>query len=563
MTAPVLPHYEPRMTSSKVEFWSPHGVTWEGRTYYLSGHGISELAAFSRPLSEAEGNALPAAIHEGFHAFWRRLRAAPRTVLKEDQWFGSYRTDLDGWRYTWWEDRHDPAEGLEAERIDPLVEMLNAGPRTVRFSVGTQTPGAQAITTLHPRAGGRFDVRSTWFLPDGSERLDCESWSAPQVAAAFRAAHPPEEVPTELTPPVSLSPAQSARLPGPGVYLLGPGNHVIEGEGPLLLRALPGARLRRLVARGDVELDELPVYVTAGEAVRVEQGSLDVVGGNWQIDPEARAVVWQDGTCRFSGVIFQGTGTHVEIRGGTAVFEGCSLSRGGMVVGGADGREARLQVKKGEIRVTTEALRVESGGRLEVEDTTLMRPSYRGVVVLNGGAARLRQVQVVRAGESGVVVFPEGRLEMEGGSVQHCGDRGILLAGPSQIQGTRVQGCKVGIASYATSLRLTRVEVTDSKEGGIFVYYPQARAHLEGCIVRGSGDANLEVSQQAQVLSIDGIFEGGRAAGVSAREGAQVELRGGRLVGNAGPSAEGLDEAQVLLSGVTVDRGGFGRVSGS
>jgi hypothetical protein len=102
---------------------APHHSSHDGRTYRLAGESIEELRAGERPrvLSADEARALPAAVTAAFGAFWQRLRAAPSVVVEADQWRSTYRTELDGWRYTWWEDRHDPAEGITAERILPAV----------------------------------------------------------------------------------------------------------------------------------------------------------------------------------------------------------------------------------------------------------------------------------------------------------------------------------------------------------------------------------------------------------------------------------------------------------
>jgi hypothetical protein len=453
---------------------APHRCVLEGRTYEFGGDGVQELVdgAAPRRLSPEEAAALPIDLLRAERDFWRRLRAAPRVTLSGDQWYSTQRTDLDGWRYTWWEDRHDPAIGFSAERIDPL------------------------------------------------ER--------------------------------GLSPAESARL-GPGVHVLGPGRHHVEAEGPVRLRGQPGASLRTLVVRGDAVLEELAVWVEGGEDVRVEGGSLEVVGGRWEIDPTARAVRWRAGECRFNGVQFVGADVLLEVHGGSVLLDGCQLSHGGFVVGGTSGQEARLHMKGGSVEQPGSSLRVEAGGRLCLEGTTLMRPLARGLSVLDGGAAVLRNVHLVRAGEAGVVVHPAGRLEMSGGRVFRCAAHGIQAAGPTQLDGVRIEGCMVGIASYAPDLRLTDVEVDACAQGGVFVYYAEARAHLLRCTVRGSGDANLEVASHARVESVDGVYEGGRAAGVHAREGAHVAVRGGRIAGNTGAAAEGLDGGEVRLHGVAVE----------
>ena len=100
----------------------PHIILHEGTTYRLAGEQVEMRRAgelLPRTLSCTEAEALPEAIRSAFVAFWVRLRAAPCVTVEADQWRSTYRTELDGWRYTWWEDRHDPAEGLTAERIEP------------------------------------------------------------------------------------------------------------------------------------------------------------------------------------------------------------------------------------------------------------------------------------------------------------------------------------------------------------------------------------------------------------------------------------------------------------
>lgn len=456
---------------------APHRCVHDGRTYQFASDGVDELhdTAPPRRLTSEEEAALPAEVTRARWAFWKRLRAAPATTLSGDQWFSTYRSELDGWRYTWWEDRHDPAEGFSAEPIDPLELRLTA-----------------------------------------------------------------------------LTPAQSAQL-GPGVHLLGPGQHCVNAEGPVILRGHPGASLRALVVSGDAVLEELAVWVEGGEGVRVEGGSLEVVGGMWRVSPGARAVRWRAGNGRFSGVTFVGADVLLEVNGGSLVLDGCTLSHGGFVVGGTPGQEARLHVKRGAVEQPGESLRVEAGGRLLLEETTLMRPLGRGLSVLDGGEAVLRKVVLVRAGEAGVVVHPGGRLEMSGGQVLRCAAQGILTAGAAQLDGVHIEACKVGIASYGPELRLTDVSVAASEQGGIFVYCAEGRAQLLRCTVRGSGDANLEVASQARVASVEGVYEGGRAAGVHAREGAFVEVRGGRIAGNAGAAVEGLEGAELILQDVVIE----------
>ena len=82
-----------------------HGVYFDDLDGFQILHNARYLLLFERTIG----------------AFWQRLRAAPSVVVEADQWRSTYRTELDGWRYTWWEDRHDPAEGITAERILPAV----------------------------------------------------------------------------------------------------------------------------------------------------------------------------------------------------------------------------------------------------------------------------------------------------------------------------------------------------------------------------------------------------------------------------------------------------------
>lgn len=100
---------------------APHVASHEGRSFRLAGERVEELREGERPraLSAEEERALPGPVKAAFRAFWDRLRAAPCVTVEADQWRSTYRTELDGWRYTWWEDRHDPAEGLTAERLAP------------------------------------------------------------------------------------------------------------------------------------------------------------------------------------------------------------------------------------------------------------------------------------------------------------------------------------------------------------------------------------------------------------------------------------------------------------
>jgi len=97
----------------------PHIFVHDGTTLRLSGEHIQVVRDGDRPrtLSPAEEQALPESVRAAVGAFWRRLRDAPRTTVEADQWRSTYRTHMDGWQYTWWEDRHDPGEGVLAEWV--------------------------------------------------------------------------------------------------------------------------------------------------------------------------------------------------------------------------------------------------------------------------------------------------------------------------------------------------------------------------------------------------------------------------------------------------------------
>ena len=106
----------------------PHITTHQGFCYRLHDEGVDCWRDGRwRGLTAAERAALPAPVTQAFAAFWRVLLAAPAVPLGGDQWRSSYQVELEGWRYTYWVDRHDPAEGVVGEPILPPAQGI--GPR--------------------------------------------------------------------------------------------------------------------------------------------------------------------------------------------------------------------------------------------------------------------------------------------------------------------------------------------------------------------------------------------------------------------------------------------------
>lgn len=543
---------------------APHHFQLGDRTLSLDGQGLVELCPGhpSRVLAQAEMAALPQSVHDWRNAFWRRLRRANFHELEGDQWSSTYRTELDGWRYNWWEDRKEQQEGLSAEWLDPVVELLRLESLSVRFGVGAPPAGVRVETTTAPRPGGVVEVRSCW-RPPGADSAACHSelWPLARAASAYRAAHPPHEIPSQLPERPLLAASDAPVTLGPGVYLLGPGRHAIDAQGPILLYGGPKATLVRLRARGAVGLEDVDVYARDDAAIQVEHGDLEISGGSWAIDPMTPGLRWKAGNARLAGVTLRGgRGGAIAVEGGEVHLERCTLSHAGAVVGGDLHRQATLRLARCSIDSAVRGVRVERNGRLMADHTRIHRPEEPAVRILDGGEAVLTDLSVVRAYNSGVVVHAEGRLEMRGGTVSHCGDRGVFIAGRAVLERVKVLGCKVGVASYGVELRLTQVDVEASQQGGVFIYGAGAQAYLERCTVHGSGDANLEVADSATVVSADGVYRGGRAAGVQARKGAVVSLRGGSIAYNAGAAAEAIEGGQVVLIGVQADGAQVGAI---
>jgi len=174
----------------------------------------------------------------------------------------------------------------------------------------------------------------------------------------------------------------------------------------------------------------------------------------------------------------------VSIRASKVALTACSVTGGGLIVGGGQLRIAGCSLT--ELRQT--AIYVMDGSVLEVSDTTIVRPAWHGIHLVGISSGTIRNCSIQGSGKASVVFDDNAKGTIKNSRIERSDTIGVWLAKRASVT---VEQCSISDVSVGMEV------------------FGRAAGIVRDCTISNCHNYAVGVAEQGELTVAGGAFSGG------------------------------------------------------